>query len=237
LFIVELITWGIKTVWPTGDFTKLRGNLESCSKEVFMVLGRSHNHSTKFQHNKGSITGVPWFNFGGDMVAIRKHLLRLQLSYFGKIWPNRLNKACQICQQAKYCTLPLVGLLQPLPIPTQIWQDISMDFIMGLPVVHGYSVILVVVDRLSKFAYFIPLPPDFTTPKVVEVFIKQVVSIHGLPQSIVSDRKKKFTNKFWEQCCKGLGIRLARSYAYHPESDDQTKVLNRCLEMYLCCYT
>jgi len=146
-------------------------------------------------------------------------------------------KICVVCQQTKYSTQPPTGLLQPLPIPSQIWQDIAMDFITGLPMTHGCSVIMVVIDRLSKFAHLIPLLANFTAAKVAEAFIKQVVSIHGLLQSIVSDRDKIFTSKFWEQCCTKHGISLARSFAYHPEIDGQTEVLNRCLEMYLHCFT
>jgi len=146
-------------------------------------------------------------------------------------------RACSVCQQAKYSTLPLVGLLHPLPVPTQTWQDIDMNFITGLPLSHGYFVILVVVDRLSKFAYFIPLPTDFSAPKVADSFIHTVVSVHGLPHSILSYRDKVFTSKFWEQICKRQGITVARSSAYHPQTNGQTEVLNRCLEMYLRCYT
>ena len=105
-------------------------------------------------------------------------------------------RACSVCQQAKYSTLPPAGLLQPLHMPTQTWQDIAMDFITGLPWSHGYSVILVVVDSLSEFVYFIPLPADFSAPEVADSFIHTVVSVHGLPHSIVSDRDKVFTSKF-----------------------------------------
>jgi len=69
--------------------------------------------------------------------------------------------ACLVCQQVKYNIQPLVGLLQSFPIPTYIWQDIDMDFITDLPLSYGYLVIFVIVDCLSKFAYFIPLPADF----------------------------------------------------------------------------
>jgi len=146
-------------------------------------------------------------------------------------------RACSICQQVRYNNQPPAGLLQPLPIPNQIWQNIAMDFITSLPLSHGYSVILVIIDCLSKFAHFLPLTTDFSTPKVADVFIKEIVSIHGLSQTIVSDCDKVFTSKFWEQICARKGIKLARNSAYHPQSDGQTEVLNRCLETYLNCYT
>lgn len=96
-------------------------------------------------------------------------------------------RSCSICQQAKYVTQPPAELLQPLPIPTQIWQDIMMDFVTGLPLSHGYSVIMVVIDRLSKFAYFIPLPASHTTHMVADVLVQNVLKIHGIPRTIVSN--------------------------------------------------
>jgi hypothetical protein len=129
------------------------------------------------------------------------------------------------------------GLLQPLPIPTRIWTDISMDFIEGLPSSNGYSVIMVVVDRLIKYAYFVALKHLFFAATVAKAFITNVVRLHGIPTSIVSDRDKMFLSSFWQALFQLQGTQLCMSSSYHPQSDAQTKVMNRILEQYLCYFT
>ena len=142
-----------------------------------------------------------------------------------------------ICQQAKVATTLPAGFLQPLPIPSQIWKDLAMDFITGLPVSHGFTVIYVVVDRLSKAAHFTPMKHDFTSKSVAEIFFKNIVKLHGLPKSIVSDRDKVFTSHFWKILWQLSGTTLKMSSAYHPQSDGQSEILNKCLELYLRCFT
>ncbi|PNX58197.1 transposon Ty3 gag-pol polyprotein, partial [Trifolium pratense] len=132
-------------------------------------------------------------------------------------------QSCEICQKAKTVNTSPAGLLQPLPIPSQVWEDIAMDFITGLPSSQGYTVILVVVDRLTKFAHFIPLKTDYTSRSVAEAFMHHIVKLHGMPKSIVSDRDKVFTSQFWQQLFKLQGTSLTMSSAYHPQTDGQSE--------------
>nr|GEW44391.1 retrotransposon-related protein [Tanacetum cinerariifolium] len=146
-------------------------------------------------------------------------------------------RKCDVCQRNKPNLEAYPGALQLLPIPHKVWQDVSMDFIDGLPSSHGKSIILVVVDRLTKYAHFIALSHSYTAVQVAQVFLDHVYKLHGMPATIVSDRDKVFLGLFWKSLFKSLKIELHMSTTYHPQSDGQTKVVNRCLECFLRCMT
>lgn len=123
-------------------------------------------------------------------------------------------KQCAICQQAKHTNTHPAGLLQPLPIPQGVWMDLSMDFIEGLPKSNGYDVILVVVDRLTKYAHFVAIKHPYTTADIAQVFMDRIVKLHGLPQSIVSDRDTVFVSTFWKELFKLYKVKLNMSTAW-----------------------
>jgi hypothetical protein len=115
---------------------------------------------------------------------------------------------CDTCQWNKTEHLHPTGLLQPLAVPQQIWTDISMDFVEGLPKVNGKSLILTVVDRFSKYAHFITLSHPDTASSMARLFFDEVVHLHGFLASIVSDRDPTFTSNFWRELFCLSGVKL-----------------------------
>jgi transposase InsO family protein len=118
-----------------------------------------------------------------------------------------------------------------------VWADISIDFIERLPKVGVKSVILTVVDRFSKYAYFVALGHPYTASSVAEAFFDGIVRLHGFPTSIVSDRDPVFTGNMWRDLFKMVGVKLCMSTAFHPQADGQLEVVNKVIVMYLRCVT
>uniref|UniRef100_A0A0A9GF89 Integrase catalytic domain-containing protein n=1 Tax=Arundo donax TaxID=35708 RepID=A0A0A9GF89_ARUDO len=154
-----------------------------------------------------------------------------------KVDVQNLVRECATCQRNKTENVHYPGLLQPLPIPDLAWSQITMDFIEGLPMSEHKNVILVVVDRLTKYAHFLALAHPFTPSDVVKIFLDSVYKLHGLPSLIISDRDRIFTSNVWQDLFKSLGVTLRLSTTYHPQTDGQTERVNQCLENYLRCMT
>jgi hypothetical protein len=143
--------------------------------------------------------------------------------------------SCEVCAQAKteHCKLP--SLLQPLPVPPSAWHTISLDFIEGLPKSKSYDTILVVIDKLTKYAHFVCLSHPYTASNVAQAFLANIYKLHGIPSIIISDRDRIFTSAFWQELFRLTETTLNMSSSYHPQTDGQSKRLNQCLETYLRC--
>ncbi|WVZ70349.1 hypothetical protein U9M48_019024 [Paspalum notatum var. saurae] len=138
---------------------------------------------------------------------------------------------CDTCQHVKAEHQRRAGLLQPLKILEWKWEEISMDFIVGLPRTQkGYNSIWVVVDRLTKVAHFIPVNTTYSGARLAELYISRIVCLHGVPKRIISDRGSQFTSRLWEQLHDSLDSKLWFSTAYHPQTDGQTERTNQILE-------
>lgn len=146
---------------------------------------------------------------------------------------GRWVRECEVCQQVKGENIKSPGLLKPLEIPNEPWRHIAMDFITGLPKSKGAEVIWVVIDRFSRYGHFLALTHPISAKTLAQAFFDNIYRLHGLPDSIVSDRDSLFLSEFWKTLFKISGTRLNLSSAYHPQSDGGTERVNQCLEQYL----
>jgi hypothetical protein len=122
----------------------------------------------------------------------------------------------------------------PLPIPSVLWANISIDFVFGLPrTKRGRNCIFAVVDRVSKMTHFIPCHKSDDVVHIANLFFQEIIHLHGMPFTIVSDRDAKFLRHFWRTLWNKLGRKLLSSTTCHPQTDDQTKVVNRTLSTML----
>ena len=144
-------------------------------------------------------------------------------------------KSCDICCRSKAVRHKPYGPLLPLPVPNRSWQSISMDFITDLPLSNGHDSILVIVDRLTKMAHFVPCSKTITSEQTASLVLQNIVCLHGLPDDIVSDRGPQFASRFWSRLFTLLGTNTKLSSAFHPQTDGQSERVNQVLEQYLCC--
>ena len=159
-------------------------------------------------------------------------------------WPGAVRDVrrychdCVECQKAKPSHHKPYGLLNPLPVPTEPWHTVTMDFITDLPLSSTYGSttwdsILVVVDKLTKMAHYIPVRKTMSVADFIEVFIRDIVRLHGVPEVLVTDRDKLFTSEQWTSFCFHMRCRHNLSTAFHPQTDGQTERQNQSLKAYL----
>jgi hypothetical protein len=205
-------------------FEDWHGNNRLCVPDKFRVsvMDEVHNTLTESAH-------------GG----YHRCYNRLASTYY---WPKmsrhlkRYISTCDICQKAKPRRHAPTGLLQPIPIPTQPFEVISMDFIPELPKSGDFDNILVIVDKLTKYSIFIPCSTDITELETAKLFFQHVVCKFGIPKQVITDRDTRWRHDFWAEVCRLMGMKRALTTAYHPQADGQTENLNQTLEIALRAY-
>ena len=142
-------------------------------------------------------------------------------------------KRTRICHA---CNSLLPKLLQPIPIPSQPFKVVSMDFIPELPTANGFNNILVIVDKLTKYAIIIPTTTKVNKVETTRLFFKHVVSKFRIPRQVISDRDTRWRGDFWKEICQLMGMRQSLTMSYHPQANGQTEVLNQGLEFLIRAY-
>ena len=160
-------------------------------------------------------------------------IAHLRRSFF---WPKMKDmaqnfvKTCERCQKSKSRNTKIPGLQQPLPVPMVCWEEVSIDFMTKLPRSRkGNDMLMVVVDRLSKQAHFVPVKETYGATEIAGVYHDHIFRHQGIPKAIISDRDPRFTAELWQELWEKLGTRLRMSTADHPQTDGQTEVVNRTI--------
>jgi transposase InsO family protein len=146
-------------------------------------------------------------------------------------------RICAECKKSRTSRHPSFAVLRPLPVPEKPWEDISMDYVTGLPECEGNDPFWVVVDRLSKMRHLVPCRTTIDARGLAEMFLKEVVRLHGLPMTVTSDRGPQFAAVFWKRLCERLGVDRQLSTAFHPQTNGQTERMNGSMEQYLQIFT
>ncbi|KAJ9557877.1 LOW QUALITY PROTEIN: hypothetical protein OSB04_012491 [Centaurea solstitialis] len=150
-------------------------------------------------------------------------------------WPKMSTDVTKVVDRCRTCHIAKThrsnaGLYTPLPVSDGPWEDVSLDFVVGLPRTQRQKdSVMVVVDRFSKIAHFIPCARTYDASQIARLYFTEIMRLHGVPKTLTSDRDVKFVGHFWRTLWKRLGSRLNFSSTHHPQSDGKTEVTNRSL--------
>ena len=218
--LAQLVSMGDKTDFVIDGSGGLLYKNRLCVPNVMelkkKILNESHN--TVFTMHPGS----------------NKMYQDMKQSYW---WPgmkkdiSKYVATCLTCQQVKAEHQVASSLLNPLPIPQWKWDNITMDFVSGFPLTQRkHDTIWVIVDRLTKSAHFLPIRLDYSMDRLADLYMNEIVRLHGILVSIVSDRNPRFTSRFWKELQSAFGMRLNFSTVFHPQTDGQSERVIQVLE-------
>ena len=146
-------------------------------------------------------------------------------------------RTCDACQRVKADRRNQHGLLEPLSLPTRKWHSVSMDWVVGLPLVYRrgqeYDAVLVFTDRATKMVHLVPTSRHETSEDTARLLVEHVVKYHGIPRSLHTDRDTRITSHFWEHVCQVLGIKVRSTTAFHPQGNGQAERSNQTMKQLL----
>jgi hypothetical protein len=186
------------------------------------IMSEVHNTITKAAH--GGYTKTY------NQIATIYYWPRMSRDIKQYVW------TCDICQKTKPRRHAPVGMLQPIPIPSQPFEVVSMDFIPELPESNGHNNILVIIDKLMKYTIFIPTTTTITEKGTAELFFWHVIAQYGIPRQVISDQDVWWKGEFWKEICDWMGMKRALTMAYHPQANGQTEIMNQMLKISLWAY-
>ena len=206
-----------------GYFEKLKDRLVIPTKELQYEIMRTY-HSSK-------AAGHPGINRTYAKIACYYYWRKM------KDMIIKFCKSCVECQKSKNSHMLPVGVYNPLEIPSRRFEAISIDFVSGMHPDQGFEQVMVITDRLTKWAIFKPLKKQVSSQEIAQILLEEVVLQYGIPRFIVSDRDPKFVNSIWQEFASRLEISLNMSTAYNPQSDGQVERLNKTLVELIRTYT
>ena len=231
LIFDALVTWTETEVYrlckEKGICEERDGFLYDSSGRMYVPNDDSLCMKVIASHHDSPVAGHPGYQKTQEL--IERHYYWPGLSADIKSYVSR----CDRCTRFKGSNTKPAGTAVPLQPSTMPWVDVSVDFITDLPLSHGFDSILTVVDRFSKETEFIPCNKTATALDTTKLYLFHIWKDHGLPRTIVSDRGPQFTLQVMKDLCRRLGITLKLSTTHHPQTDGQTKVMNREVQQYL----
>jgi hypothetical protein len=226
----------IKAGYAADEWLKKPENRKLCQKKdglhrmgtgIYVPAGALRTEITR-QHHCPPYAGH---------VGVTKTTKAVQRTFW---WPQMRQeirafvRSCDECQRNKADCQAKGGLLQPLDIPDRKWAHVTMDAMVELAKTpRGHDAIIVMVDKLTKMVHFAPTTSSFTAADAAEIFVNKVISVHGLPTKIITDRGQNFNGEFWQEICRIWGVEKAASTAFHPQSDGQSEKTNDTLQVML----
>ena len=212
---------------PTAPYTWRNGLL---LHDSFIYVPETLRLDVLHMHHDDPLAGH--FGIARTLELLSRNYWFPQMSSYVKQYVS----TCDLCSRSKPSRHMKHGELLPLPIPSGPWKGITCDYIVDLPLSNGYDALLVFVDRFTKMMHLIPCNKTADAPLFARMFLDHIIRLHGIPDSLVSDRGSIFTSHFWKSLTKLLGVNGRLSTSFHPQTDGQTERMNQTVEQYLRIY-